>query len=379
MDFMIIMPLGDEFMRLFNISTGEFSVLVSSYTFTAGTASFTSAFFIDRFDRKKALVFVNTGFVLGTALCGLADTFPLLLGARIVTGMFGGLINSLLFTIVGDAFPIEKRSSAMGVITASFSMAAVFGVPSGLYLANLYGWQFPFYIMALLGAIVLLFVVKYIPNMTKHLEGQIKKRSPFELLKILLAKRNQQLALIFMLLLVLGQFMIIPFIAPFMIRNVGFTAEQIPLIYLVGGGLTFFSSPIIGKLADKYGRKKMFLVMAIISLVPFFILTNLTPVPLYYALAINGLLYISISGRMIPSNALMTSVVLPENRGGFMSLSSSFQQIGAGIASLVAGVVVFISADGTLHNYSIVGYLAILTTLIAIFISFKLTTMEGKQ
>jgi MFS transporter, DHA1 family, inner membrane transport protein len=182
-----------------------------------------------------------------------------------------------------------------------------------------------------------------------------------------------------MLLLVLGQFMIIPFIAPFMIRNVGFTAEQIPLIYLVGGGLTFFSSPIIGKLADKYGRKKMFLVMAIISFVPFFILTNLTPVPLYYALAVNGLLYISISGRMIPSNALMTSVVLPENRGGFMSLSSSFQQIGAGIASLVAGVVVYISADGTLHNYPIVGYLAIITTLIAIFISFKLTTMEGKQ
>ncbi len=373
------MPLGDEFMRLFNITPKEFSILVSSYTFTAGTASFTSAFFIDRFDRKKALIFVNTGFFIGTALCGLADTFPLLLGARVVTGMFGGLINSLLFTIVGDAFPIDKRSGAMGVITASFSVAAVLGVPSGLYLANLYGWQFPFFVMAALGAIVLVFVIKFIPNMTSHLEGINVKRSPLELLKILLAKRNQQLALIFMLLLVLGQFMVIPFIAPFMIRNVGFTSEEIPLIYLVGGGLTIFTGPLIGKLADKYGRKQIFLIMAVLSIIPLYVLTNLQTVPLYMALAVNGLFYVCISGRMIPSNALMTSVVLPENRGGFMSLSSSFQQIGAGIASLVAGIVVYIAADGTLHNYQYVGYLGIATTIIAILISLKLTTLEGSK
>ncbi len=378
MDFMIIMPLGDEFMRLFGISPREFSLLVSSYTFTAGTASFTGAFFIDRFDRKKALIFVNIGFVFGTFLCGIADSYIYLLIARIITGFFGGLINGLLFTIVGDAFPVEKRSGAMGIITSAFSIAAVIGVPSGLYLANLYGWQFPFQVMAGLGFIVLLLIFKFIPNMNSHLISGNSRKSPLELLKIFLIKRNQQLALVFMMLLVLGQFMVIPFITPYMIRNVGFTQDQIPLIYFVGGGLTFFTGPLIGKMADKFGRKNVFLVMAILSLIPLYLITNLTPIPLYLALAISGLFFVCISGRMIPSNSLMTSVVLPENRGGFMSLSSSFQQIGAGIASLIAGILVYSANDGTLINYNYVGYIGIITTLIAIYISFKLTTLEGK-
>ena len=163
-DFMIIMPLGDEFMRLFGISPKQFSLLVSSYTFAAGTASFSGAFFIDRFDRKHALIFVNIGFVIGTVLCGIADSYTFLLIARLITGFFGGLVNGLLFTIVGDAFPVEKRSGAMGIITSAFSVAAVFGVPSGLYLANAFGWQFPFYVMAGLGFIVLILIFFFIPN-----------------------------------------------------------------------------------------------------------------------------------------------------------------------------------------------------------------------
>lgn len=370
------MPLGDEFMRLFNISPKEFSLLVSAYTLSAGSASFSSAFFIDRFDRKKALVFVYTGFTIGTLFCGLSNSYVLLLLARIVTGVFGGIINGLLFTIIGDAFPVAKRSSAMGIVMSAFSFAAVIGVPSGLYLANLFNWQFPFYVMAGAAFIILIMIIFFVPNYNEHLGKD--KRSPFELLKILLMKRNQQLALIFMLLLVLGQFMVIPFITPFMIRNVGFTQEQIPLIYFVGGGLTMFSGPLVGKLADKFGRKKIFLIMASFSIVPLYIITNLEPMPIYYALVITGIFFVFISGRMIPSNSLMTSVVLPENRGGFMSLSSSFQQIGAGLASLISGIVVYKASDGLIMNYEWVGYLGIALTFIAIFISFKLTTLEGK-
>ncbi len=378
MDFMIIMPLGDEFMRLFEITPREFSLLVSSYTFTAGTASFTGAFFIDRFDRKKALIFVNIGFVIGTFFCGISDSYTFLLFSRVFTGFFGGLINGLLFTIVGDAFPVEKRSGAMGIITSAFSFASVLGVPSGLYLANLYGWQFPFQVMALLGFIVLILIFLFIPKMNSHLVKDNIRKSPLELLKIFLVKRNQQLALIFMMLLVLGQFMVIPFITPFMIRNVGFTQEQIPFIYFVGGGLTIFTGPLVGNLSDKYGRKNIFLIMALISIIPLYLITNLTPIPLYLALSVNGLFFVSVSGRMIPSNSLMTSVVSPENRGGFMSLSSSFQQIGAGIASLIAGILVYNANDGALLNYDLVGYIGIFTTIVAILISFKLTTLEGK-
>lgn len=375
MDFMIIMPLGNELMELFHISTRQFSFLVSAYTLSAGTASFTSAFFIDRFDRKKALVFVYTGFTLGTLLCGLADSYHLLMFARIITGMFGGLINGLIYAIIGDAFPVEKRSEAMGVLTSAFSFASVIGVPTGLYLANIYTWNFPFYAMAGVAFIVLLMVIKFIPNYNSHL-GQ-KKKSPVELIKVLLLRRNQQIALVFMLLLVLGQFMVIPFITPYMIRNVGFTQAQIPIIYFVGGGLTMFTGPLVGRMADKFGRKKIFLIMAIGSIIPLFVLTNLPPMPVYYAVIVNGLFFVFISGRMIPSNSMMTSVVLPENRGGFMSLSSSFQQIGAGLASLISGAIVVTADNGAIKNYQWVGYLCIALTFIAIYISFKLTTLEG--
>lgn len=370
------MPLGDEFMRLFEISPQEFSFLVSAYTLSAGSASFSSAFFIDRFDRKKALVFVYTGFTIGTLLCGLSNSYILLLLARIVTGLFGGVINGLLFTIIGDAFPVEKRSSAMGVVMSAFSFASVIGVPSGLYLANLYNWQFPFYVMAAFAFLILIMIIFFIPSYNSHLN--LEKKSPIALLKILLMKRNQQLALIFMLLLVLGQFMIIPFITPYMIRNVGFTQEQIPFIYFVGGGLTMFSGPLVGKLADKFGRKKVFLIMASFSIIPMFIITNLPSIPIYLALIITGVFFVFISGRMIPSNSLMTSVVLPENRGGFMSLSSSFQQVGAGLASIISGILIYKSSDGLIMNYEWVGYLGIMLTFFAIYISFKLTTLEGK-
>jgi predicted MFS family arabinose efflux permease len=219
-------------------------------------------------------------------------------------------------------------------------------------------------------------IIFFIPSYNSHLN--LEKKSPIALLKILLMKRNQQLALIFMLLLVLGQFMIIPFITPYMIRNVGFTQEQIPFIYFVGGGLTMFSGPLVGKLADKFGRKKVFLIMASFSIIPMFIITNLPSIPIYLALIITGVFFVFISGRMIPSNSLMTSVVLPENRGGFMSLSSSFQQVGAGLASIISGILIYKSSDGLIMNYEWVGYLGIMLTFFAIYISFKLTTLEGK-
>lgn len=376
MDFMIIMPLGNVLMDLFHISTQQFSFLVSAYTLAAGTASFTSAFFIDRFDRKKALVFVYTGFTIGTLLCGLSHSFYMLMFARIATGMFGGVINGIIYTIVGDAFPPEKRSSAMGLLMSAFSFAAVIGVPLGLYLANLYTWNFPFYLMAAVAFVVLIMVILFVPNFNSHLSA--KKKSPLELIKILLLRRNQQIALIFMLLLVLGQFMLIPFITPYMIRNVGFTQEQIPLIYFVGGGLTMFTGPFVGRMADKFGRKKVFLFMASVSIIPLLILTNLPPIPVYIAIIFTGIFFVFINGRMVPSNSLMTSVVLPENRGGFMSLSSSFQQVGAGLASLISGSIVISAGDGHLLHYEYVGYLAVLLTFVAIFISFKLKTVEGK-
>ena len=374
-DFMIMMPLGDVLMKLFKIGPQQFSVIVSAYTISAGISGFLGAFLIDRFDRKVALKYIYLGFTIGTFACGLAPNYEMLVLARIFTGMFGGIIGALVISIVSDIIPVERRSTAMGVVTAAFSVASVLGVPGSLYIANLYSWHIPFFVLGGISSILLVASLYIIPSIKAHLD--LPRKSPKQLLKILRDSPNQQKALLFMFLLVMGQFSVIPFITPYMIRNVGLTQGTIPFIYLVGGGLTIFSSPLIGKLADKYGRQRIFVFGAAFSIIPLLIITNLVPIPIYFVLTITGIFFISITGRMIPAMSLMTSIVKPENRGSFMSMSSSVQQLSAGAAAFISGNIVIQGTSG-LQNYNYVGYLAVAATLVAIFMSYKLKTLEGR-
>lgn len=374
-DFMIMMPLGDVLMKLFKIGPQQFSVIVSAYTISAGISGFLGAFLIDRFDRKVALKYIYLGFTIGTFACGLAPNYEMLVLARIFTGMFGGIIGALVISIVSDIIPVERRSTAMGVVTAAFSVASVLGVPGSLYIANLYSWHIPFFVLGGISSILLVASLYIIPSIKAHLD--LPRKSPKQLLTMLKDSPNQQKALLFMFLLVMGQFSVIPFITPYMIRNVGLTQGTIPFIYLVGGGLTIFSSPLIGKLADKYGRQRIFVFGAAFSIIPLLIITNLVPIPIYFVLTITGIFFISITGRMIPAMSLMTSIVKPENRGSFMSMSSSVQQLSAGAAAFISGNIVIQGTNG-LQNYNYVGYLAVAATLVAIFMSYKLKTLEGR-
>jgi DHA1 family inner membrane transport protein len=377
MDFMIMMPLGEQLMRLFQIGPKEFSIIVSAYTISAGISGFLAAFFIDKFDRKTVLLFMYLGFTIGTFACALAPNYEMLVLARIFTGIFGGTMGALSLAIVGDLIPVERRASAMGIIMSSFSLASIAGVPFGLFLANMYSWHAPFIFIGVLG-IILFFVAKMnIPSVKGHLAPDAIRTSPMLVITGLLTDRNQQTSLLFMILLILGQFAIIPFITPFMIHNVGFSPNQIPFIYLVGGSLTFFSAPLIGKLADKHGRKRVFTIAAVLSIIPLYLITNLPPIPVIVALLVSGMFFILISGRMIPAQALMTSIVKPENRGSFMSLNSSVQQLGAGIASYIAGNIVYTDALGKIQNYQYVGYIGIALTFVALSLSMKIKLSEG--
>lgn len=330
---------------------------------------------IDSFDRKKALIFIYTGFILGTIACGLSPNYYALVGARIFTGMFGGILGALVLSIVSDAVPVERRSTAMGVVTAAFSVASVLGVPGGLYFANLYNWHTPFFILAGLSTLILIGVFFVVPSIKEHLGAP--KKSPLDLIVMLINSPSQQKALLFMFLLVMGQFSIIPFITPYMINNVGLSQAQIPLIYLVGGSVTIFSSPLIGRLADRFGRQRIFLFGAVFSILPILVITNLIPMNLFIILTIMGFFFVAITGRMIPAMSLMTSIVKPENRGSFMSLSSSVQQFSAGIAAYLSGSIIIQTNTG-LEHYNWVGFLAIGATVLAIIVSFRLKTLEGK-
>jgi predicted MFS family arabinose efflux permease len=373
LDFMIMMPLGNYLMPYFNISSQQFSMLVAAYTFSAGISGFMAAFFVDRFDRKKVLLVGYSGFLIGTLFCALSPTYAVLLLSRIVAGIFGGLIGAQVLSIVADLVPYERRGTAMGFIMAAFSVASVFGVPFSLYLSNIFNWHGPFFFVAGMGVILLPFLIRYLPKMDGHLTANNRiKVSPLVLLKDISKNRNQVLALVLSSTIMLGHFMIIPFLNPFLEFNKGFSKSQTPVVYMVGGALTLFASPFLGKLADRIGKHRLFIMMALTATIPIAIITNLPSVPFYSVLVVTGFWFVISSGRTIPAQALISNVVSSERRGSFLSINSSVQQISVGLASVIAGLVVVKLPNNTLENYQITGYISIVITLVSIFVVSKL-------
>lgn len=357
-------------MRLFDINPSQFGIIVSSYTFAAGFTGLVGAFFIDRFDRKTALLFNYIGFSIGTILCALAPTYEWLVAARIVTGLFGGVMGALVMSIVGDVVPEFRRATAMGIVMTSFSVASIFGVPFGLFLADLAGWHMPFYFLGFMGLIVSGIIYKVVPSVNTHMTKE--RPSPVQVIKNVFGSKMQVRALIFMFVLILGHFSIIPYISPYLVANVGFPESYLKYMYLLGGAATIFTSPYIGRLADKYGKPKILTIIALISLIPVLAITNMPHVSVWIVLTSSTMFFIFISGRMVPSMALVTSSVTPQHRGSFMSINSSAMQLASGTASFLSGLVIAKSAGGEILNYSYVGYGAVVFTLAAILIARKI-------
>jgi predicted MFS family arabinose efflux permease len=170
LDFMVMSPLGDMLMKSMDLSTTQFGLCVSAYAFSAGISGLLTAGFADRFDRKSLLLFFYIGFIAGTLFCGLADTYPLLLAARIFTGIFGGVIGSISMAIVTDMFVIEKRGRVIGYLQMGFGGSQVLGIPISLYIANHWGWQSPFLMIVVLASLIWFFIVLKLKPVKEHLE-----------------------------------------------------------------------------------------------------------------------------------------------------------------------------------------------------------------
>lgn len=365
-DFMILMPLGPQLMRIFDIGPSEFSLLVSSYTFSAGISSFFGAFFLDRFDRKKILIWVYVGFTIGTLGCALSPSYPVLLAARVISGIFGGLTSALILAIIGDLIPDERRGRAMGLVMAAFSFASVMGVPLGLFLASLSNWHMPFYILTGLAFLSLGMIYKFIPPIREHLGKEIKRPHPMEVISRVTSNSNQMRAITLSVMMMFGQFMIIPFLSPYNVANVGFTEMELTYIYIAGGAFTIFTSPWVGRLSDKYGKLKIFTIFMMFNLVPIGVITHLGITPIPYVLLITTMFFVTSNGRYVPAAAIITGTAKPENRGSFLSFNSAVQQLAAGLASLTAGLIIGENAAGQLTNFHIVGYLAIFFSILCI-------------
>jgi predicted MFS family arabinose efflux permease len=373
LDFMVLSPLGYILLDKLSISTSQFGLVVSAYAFSAGAAGLITAGFADKFDRKKLLLFFYTGFLVGTFLCGIAPTYHFLLGARIFTGLFGGVIGSIGFAIITDLFPIQVRGRVMGFVQMAFASSQVLGIPIGLYLAKEYSWHAPFLMIVGLSLIVGLLIVFYMKPINAHLKLQTKTNA-FQHLGKVLARPEYLQGFAATTLLATGGFMLMPFGTAYGVNNLGIQEAQLPTLYMVTGVCMLAFSPLIGKLSDKLGKYKVFLWGSGIACIMTLIYCNLSVTPLWIIIILNILLFVGITARMISASALMSAVPEQPDRGAFMGVNSSVQQISGGIASLIAGFIVSETSTGYIEHYPMLGNVVVFAIIVTAFLMYRIHT-----
>jgi len=371
LDFMVLSPLGAILLPTFHITTQQFGLVVSAYAFSAGASGLLAAGFADKFDRKKILLFFYSGFMLGTFLCAIAPTYHFLLGARIVTGIFGGVISSVSFAIITDLFKMEVRGRVMGFVQTAFAASQVLGLPIGLYLANKFNWHAPFWMIEGVGLAIGVVIFIYMKPVDAHLAIK-SDRNPFEHLMKTLSHNTYLRAFLATTLLATGGFMLMPFGSAFSINNLGIKMDDLPVLYGVTGLFSIVTGPLMGKASDKIGKYNMFVVGSIISIAMVLIYTNLGITPLWILISLNVVLFVGISSRMISASALMTAIPQPQDRGAFMSINSSVQQIAGGVAAYVAGMLVVQSKAGPILHYNRLGYVVVGSMLVAVALMYMI-------
>lgn len=355
LDFMIMGPLGAFLLRDLHITTAQFGVVVSAYAFSASGSGLLAAGFADKFDRKKLLLFFYTGFVIGTALCGIANSYPFLLAARIVTGLFGGVIGSINLAIVADLFPIQVRGRVMGVVQTAFSASQVMGVPLGVFISNHWGWHAPFLMIVLVSVAVGLVIAIHLRPIDAHLALGARKGS-LQHLKNTLARGRYLRTFLATMLLATGGFMLMPFGSAFGVHNLGVSLERLPWIYVGTGAATLVAGPLLGRLSDTLGKYRVFVGGSVIGMAVVVVYCNLGVTPLALVILLNVVLFISITARIVSASALISAVPEAPDRGAFMAINSSLQQFAGGISSSAAGLIVSQAPDGRLLRYDVLGY-----------------------
>ncbi len=367
-DFMVVMPLGPQLMRTLQIVPAQFGWIVSSYTIAAGLAAILASSIMDRFGRKAAFLTLYAGFLVGTLLCGLASGYYALLSARVVTGMFGGILGGMAMAIVGDVFPEERRGRATGVLMSAFAAASVFGVPIGIYLGNTLGWNAPFLILAALGTPVFIVSLLAMPPLRDHLQNAAHVH-PFAQILETFRHAGHLRAFTLTLTLMLGSFAVIPYVSVYLVANVGVTEITLTVVYVTGGLLTLVGAPVIGRLADHFGKLLIYRIVASISMALMLVVTTLPRVPLAVAAGVVGTLMLTNAGRMVAALAMVTSSVEPRRRGGFMSANSAVQHLSAGVGAAIGGKILIKAADGSSLHYERVGLVAVAATLLSLWIA----------
>ncbi len=381
LDFIIMSPLGAILMPALDITAAQFGVAVSAYAFSAGISGVLAAGFADKFDRKRLLLFFYVGFTAGTTLCALAPNYHVLLLGRIVTGLFGGVVGSVVLAIITDLFPLYQRGRVMGFVQTAFAASQVLGIPVGLFLANRWNWHVSFGAIVILALVVILAVLLLMKPVNEHLKLK-QDRNAFAHLIATVTEPSYTLAFGVTTLLATGGFMLMPFGSAFTVHNLGIDIEHLPTIYLVSGLFSIFTGPLVGRLSDTFGKFPTFVFGTAMSVVMVLIYTHLGLTTLTVAIVVNVLMFVGIFSRMIPSQALISAIPAAHQRGSFSAISASVQQLSGGLGSVLAAAIITQNADGSLSHFDRIGYVVVGTSLAALtamyFVQKQVTRKVGQ-
>ncbi len=379
LDFMVMSPLGDIMMKSMNINTAQFGLAVSAYAFSAGISGLLTAGFADKYDRKKLLLFFYIGFVIGTFFCAIAPNHFWLVAARIVTGIFGGVIGSISLAIVADLFDFQQRGKVMGFIQMGFGVSQVMGIPIGLYIANQWGWQVPFLAIAALAAIIAIAIFIKLKPLTAHLALQ-QEHSVVKHLLHTITLKNHRIGFLATALLSVGGFMMMPFGSAFAINNLKISTQQLPLLFMVTGVAALISMPLIGKMSDRVDRFKIFAIATLIAAVIINIYSHYAATAFWLVMVTNVFMMVAIMSRMVPASALTSAIPEPQYRGSFMSINASLQQMAGGFGAMIAGwVIVQKDRYAPLEHYDWLAMIATGTMIITIFLVYRVSKIVQKR
>ena len=358
LDFMLFPALSSLLLNRMGLTPAQFGIIAAAYPLAAGVSALFTSGLADRFDRKKYLLFFYAGFLLGIVICSLSDSFAMLFTGRVVAGVFGGVVASICYSIITDLFLEDQRGRAMGFLQIATALSLIVGLPLALTLANKVDWKVAYLLTLLLGAVFLGGLLCRLRPVAGHVSQSKEEGYKSHLLKTFFVRRHwlvysNNTAIVF------GDVLFLTFFSAYCTNNLGFSDDVLPILYGVAGLMALVAGPFMGVLADRIGQVRVFWLgsaLVVINVLAYLALSSKT---LWLLLIVHAILFIGITARMVTSAALATVVPASDKRGAFMSIDASIQQLAAGVAALLAGVVVVQSDNGRLENFDVLCFMVI--------------------